>query len=89
MRGPTAERKKSRTNWKNINKKPNPAKQEKAEAKRDRRRKRNIRQLRNESWGNFYGRYFFKDIWIYGMPSVRQDFKKLEVSEKTPICSPF
>lgn len=43
LRGPTAERKKSKTNWKNLMKEPNPAKQQKAELKRERRRKRNIK----------------------------------------------
>lgn len=70
LRGPTAERKKSKTNWKNINKEPNPVKQEKAELKRERRRERNKTQKLMEYWGKEY------PLWLYGRPSVRQNFKK-------------
>jgi hypothetical protein len=72
-------RKLSRVNWKNINKKPNPAKQEKAQQKRDRKNEKRL----DDSVRARYNRQFplypvplFREIWIYGMPSVRQDFKK-------------
>lgn len=78
LRGPTAARKRSRTNWKNINKAPNPAKQEKAEMKRAKRRERNLDNNDREFVGRWYKPVYipFHRVWLYGMPSVRQDFKK-------------